>query len=161
MSKRIEENGTTIEIQTDKDQTKDCPCTYPGCEVVCRVTKFYSAKKARCDEHTGKATSKIREAVVEQKTGGFVEDAQEYDPNRALADLRCPFDDHPLKVLAIHDTIGCIDFGCPECSANIEIRVNWSMMTPRSIPDALKPLAEALNETQDESAIEWRMREVS
>lgn len=150
-----------IEVQTDKAETKDCPCTFPGCSVICRVTKFYSAKKARCRAHQGQATSKIREAVVDPEPTDFGGDVQEWEPNRSLAGLRCPFDDHPLKVLAIHDEIGCIDFGCPECSANIEIRVRWSMMTPRSIPEALRPLAEALNETQDENAVAWSLEKVS
>lgn len=160
MGRQIKEGDTTIEIQTDKDETKDCPCTFPGCEVVCRVTKFYAPAKARCSEHEGKATSGIREATLKPEPTDFAGDVQEYKPNKSLADLRCPFDDHPLKVLAIHDEIGCIDFGCPECQANIEIRVRWAMMTLRSVPEDLRPLVQELNERQQERAVEWGMRNV-
>lgn len=142
----LDEGGVIVEVQTDKDETKDCPCTYPDCEVVCRVNKFYAPAKARCQEHDGKPTSAIREAV----TGEVKKEAPKVAPNYKLRDLRCPFCEGPLEVLAIHDTTGTVTFGCPddECMTVVEIRTNWRPLQVRNIPHGLEDLADALNERQ-------------
>ena len=134
-------------IMTDKKITKDCICTYPTCDNICRVNKFYAPAKARCPEHGGEAFTK---ADNEFKKFDIIEaesiEIEPPTPNHKLRALMCPMceNDEPLEILACTET-GFIDFGCQGCETIVSVVVNFKSAQMRSVPERLVPLVRSFN----------------
>lgn len=140
-----------IDKQTDKAETKVCPCTYPECENAVEVNRFYAPAKARCDDHKGQTSSSVRAAVA--KIGATP--SAEAEPNRALAGLRCPFDDELLDLMKVEE-VGSTDvfltFGCDKCKAAIKIMPQWKGLIMKAIPEEWKVIVGQLKARKKEVA---------
>lgn len=131
---------------TDKEKTKVVECSYPGCSQDLIVSKFASAKKARCPEHKGKNTPTMLEAVVPESD----KDQEDYEPNRSLQNLRCPMDGAPMKIIRVDDDMGFVTFQCEECRSAVEIMPEFGSLLVRNIPEGLKDVIESFNQEQIE-----------
>jgi len=144
----------TVFLMTDKKLTKDCPCTYPGCNNICRVNTFYAPAKAKCPPHGGKGmVRRSTEGDEEFKFDEFVPQEVEtieveLPDNRKLGQLYCPVcPDEPLEILAV-DEHSHMDFGCQNCQIIVGITFNFRSAQLRSVPDRLKPLVKEFNYRQ-------------
>lgn len=141
---------STVYLMTEKKNTKDCPCTYPGCLNICRVNTFYAPAKAKCPEHGGKAVSGTVEGGFSEIATPAVEQVEvEVTPNHKVRQLMCPIcdSDEPLEILAATED-GHIDFGCQGCWIIVSLSFNWKPLQVRSIPDRLKPVVKEFNVKQ-------------
>lgn len=132
-------------VMTDKPNRKTLKCSFPTCEDTVEVTKFLAPHKARCPDHEGKASSKMRELVADRSSSV---DLTPPTPNRALSDIRCPFCDTTLEIIRIDDKMGWITLKCTEDNTAIELKPKWAHAVMSVIPPHLKNLVAAFNETQ-------------
>lgn len=149
-----------IEQQTDKDETKIVPCTYPDCDVGLEVTKFYAPSKARCSSHQGQTSTNIRKAV---DMVGSDEERERAEPNRTLGDLRCPLCDKPLQVRRIRERVGTVTFVCRSrdggCNLVAEITPDWAPLMMDAVPEELAPFVAIFNARQQLGGITETMAE--
>lgn len=137
-------------LMTDKEKTKDCPCTYAGCFNVCRVNTFYAPSKAKCPPHGGKAMTRgpnPEEMDFQSVDVKVVETIEvEISPNYKVQSLMCPIcdSDEPLEILACTEG-GHIDFGCQGCQTIVSIMFNFRSAQLRSIPKELAKVVKAFN----------------
>ena len=136
-------------LMTDKKETKDCACTYPGCENFCRVNTFYAPAKARCPDHGGKAMKRLEGETPKFEEQAVTVVASVKTPplpdNRKLGKLFCPIcKDSPLEIIACTDA-GHIDFGCQTCQTIVSITFNFRPAQMRSVPERLHDLVRAFN----------------
>lgn len=145
-----------IFLQTDKDDTKDCPCTAPGCENFVRVNKFYAPAKAKCPDHGGDASAVVGEVTGEMEMSNskdiptIIADPEDENakPNARLGKMMCPVcDDTPLQILAVTEG-GHIDLGCYECNLVVGLTFNFMHSQIRSVPKDLTDLVDAFNYKQ-------------
>ena len=139
-----------VYLMTDKEKTKDVPCTHAGCLNICRVNTFYSPAKAKCPPHGGKAMIRQDDGEFEELEVTKAETVEvEVLPNYRLRALMCPIceTEEPMEILACTED-GHIDFGCQECYMIVGFHFNWKPLQMRSIPPRLKPLAKAFNVKQ-------------
>lgn len=135
------------ELQTDKKETKECPCTYPGCDVTCIVNLFYAPYKARCSAHKGKTSQAMRAAAATTQITTAVEE-KDIVPNGALAMLLCPLCHSALTLEQITNQAGFMTFVCSKpgrCGTVVTVKLNFAWAVVKAIPDAWKPFAEAFN----------------
>lgn len=148
-----------VYLMTDKDETKDCPCTYPGCDNVCRVNKFYTPSKAKCPPHGGSAYVRVPVAKGEDAKIEFVEHeptvvgqvtSEPKRENRNLEQMMCPNMKcgHPLEIAAVSDSLRHVTFTCRECSIAVEISYDWRHMQMTHVPEPLRPVVKEFNKKQ-------------
>lgn len=135
------------EVQTDKAKTKEVPCT--RCARPLIVNTFYAPAKALCSDCRGEGTSVISPAMRAAIAPPAPDEPTE--PNRSLADLRCPFDDNPMILIRVQPVTGFTTFECQQCMAAVQIMPEFSALLLAQIPDGLKPIVHELNCDQ----IEW------
>lgn len=153
-----------IDKQTDKTETKVCPCTYPACPNAVEVNAFYAPAKARCNDHKGQTSSTIRAAVA---SGAHQSAAAPVVPVRSLADLRCPFDDRALELIKIEDVgpdRAFLHFACrgdDGCGSAVTIQPRWSGLIVRDIPEDWRPFVEQHNATAKQTNTDARARRLA
>jgi hypothetical protein len=132
---------------TDKKETKILPCGV--CQVPLLVTKFLQPEKARCPQHSGKVSSADRALI--QVT---VAESKDATPNRALAGLRCPICDSPIKLLGTEKG-GFLAFRClnSPCNCAIEIKPNWGALMMNKISPEWQDFADQFNSLQKEQML--------
>lgn len=146
---------------TDKEPTKQLPCTFAGCENEVIVTKFYSPAKARCPEHAGKASVSTRAAVA----SGAVK-SEDVEPVRSLADLRCPMCDRSMRVAKVEQvgkdrafmTFNCSGEG--GCGTTVVIKPKWAGLTVEEVPEPWQAIVGHINSTAKRENEEARAREL-
>lgn len=142
---------STIYLQTDKDKTKDCPCTVPGCDNFVRVNTFYAPAKAKCGIHGGKNMGTVDGDVpiIASKTGVSEREVMEsvlktmnedesVERNNNLHNMACPLCETRMRVLAVSEK-GHMCFGCPTCRATVELNIDFSGLQVRHVPEPLLP----------------------
>lgn len=137
-----------VHVMTDKELTKQLPCTYPGCPDEVIVNKFFTPAKARCPLHAGKATQAVRQLVIDpSKQPGY--EAAPVVPNKSLMALCCPICEQPMELMKIDEEMGWPTFRCPSpCMTAVVIEHEWGAMVARSIPEPLREIVEAFNASQ-------------
>jgi hypothetical protein len=146
---KIDRSGMEPEVQTTKSKTKEVPCM--GCRRPLIVNTFYAPTKARCSDCKGESTSTISPAMRAAIAPRAPDPEVVVEPNRSLADLRCPFDDNPMILIRVQPVTGFTTFECQQCMAAVQIMPEFSALLISQIPEALKPLVHELNCDQ----IEW------
>lgn len=134
------------ELQTDKKDTKECQCTFPGCDTICIVNMFYAPYKARCAEHKGKTNRSVLAATVTQSAA--VEE-RDVAPNGALAKLLCPLCHSQMTIDQATSRGSFIHFVCSRpgaCGTTVEIKLNWAWAVVNSVPEVWKPFVEHFNQ---------------
>lgn len=131
------------EVQTDKDKTKDCPCTYPGCDVICVVNTFYAPAKARCKEHENASNHRVASTRLVEAA----KDAPPAPPNGALANMRCPLCQNLLIIEQLEDPLTFIAFRCSDshCLCAVKIKPHWGHMFMPKIATKFREIADAIN----------------
>lgn len=143
-----------IHVQTDKDNTKDCPCTFDGCPNFVRVNKFYAPAKAKCADHGGSAMNVIEDGTVtnESKAAADTDSKREQILVEAMNDdtdaprltslrnvecMLCP--DQRLQIIAINER-NHVAFSCPQCGCTVELNLNFRAMQVRHVPSPMFPV---------------------
>lgn len=138
---------------TDKADSKQLPCTFPGCEHEVIVNKFYTPAKARCPEHAGKVIPSVRIAVA----GEQPMESAAARPSVALGELLCPLCNQPMTVISVDEDMGWPTLRCPSpCGTVVEIKPRWGPLRGRyglvlaGVREPMRQLLEAFNVEQME-----------
>lgn len=133
------------ELQTDKKDTKECQCTFPGCETICIVNLFYAPYKARCSEHKGKTDKSILATKI--ATSAIVEE-KDIKPNGTLAHMLCPICHSRMTIDQLTSKGSFITFVCAKagkCGTVVQIQLDWAWAVVNAIPEQWKPFVDEYN----------------